>query len=186
MVLDKLFNSKKKELKISSREINSEELKSFLSANKDIKSIDLFFCKLHQGCMKVITDFLRENDTIESLHLKNCEIKAEGIIQLSDAISYNSSLKYVSIASNPGVYEVEAVKALKIAIKSNKSIVLIEHYDHGTDCQFLSHTLIFPQLGSELIQISNYWDEILEEVSVNQKIAIAVQNSELVEQSYDM
>ena len=47
-------------------------------------------------------------------------------------------------------------------------------------------TLIFPQLGSELIQISNYWDEILEEVSVNQKIAIAVQNSELVEQSYDM
>lgn len=175
--LNELYNVESKTLEIYMfKKITAEKLKLFLAENKDIEKLSLNSCELSDGCIQVIADFLCFNNKLEILNLENTGIGKDGIILLSNAIKQNNFLKYLYLAGNEGLYEIESIKELKNAMEHNQSITLVNLYNHATDSQWLATNSngYSPMLHKLDLLLSQYKTVIEQEAYKNKTLSKTV------------
>ena len=91
-----------------------ESLKSMLTNNHSLVSLDISYSTVSPECVECIADGLKQNHGIKTLHMTYCNLTAEGIRQISEAIQ-QTRLEKLSI----GPLRDDCMKPLGNALISN-------------------------------------------------------------------
>lgn len=103
-----------------------------LNNNKEITTLTLYACGLHDHEAEILAQHLISNSTLRVLRLSCNEIGDEGAKHISVALKINQTLKSLYIQHNR--IEEAGIAYLVEAIRQNKSIINIDfNFDHPGD-----------------------------------------------------
>jgi Ran GTPase-activating protein (RanGAP) involved in mRNA processing and transport len=107
--------------------LQNDKVVDALAKNRTIKSLSLWRWTSGSGGnkgAKAVATILKENSTIESVHLGNNDIGVEGAKAISEALKGNTSLRRISLCNNS--IGNEGGKAIADALQENTSILRID------------------------------------------------------------
>lgn len=72
----------------------------FLEENDTLESLDLSNIKITSNGIEIVSEFLEENDTLKTLNLSNTNLGNKGFSLLADALKINKSIRELDISDN--------------------------------------------------------------------------------------